>query len=152
MQEKIVNGRILGDRDKTTEVELLWSGWVQHVYITNTFLWKDQTIQLVTGKVMGKADALRLGVLSWVYLAVEGSSQKREAVFLFRGGTVQSLWACGEWALPGGRLKALSGLPKVAAFRGGSAKCSRAQSQLGSTGKYDWSPSFYINFYLMAFA
>lgn len=38
MQEKIVNGRILGDRDKTTEVELLWSGWVQHVYITNTFL------------------------------------------------------------------------------------------------------------------
>lgn len=56
--------------------------------ITNIFVRIDQTIQLVIGKIRctGKADALKLCVLSLMYFAVEVLNQKRGAVVFISGG------------------------------------------------------------------
>lgn len=87
-------------------------------------------------QVHGKGRCTKLCVLSLMYSAAEGLNQKRATVVFIPGRH-----SAGPFKLP--RWEAgdvCQSSPRLQPLCGGSAKCSRVQSQLGFTRKKDPSP------------
>lgn len=153
-------GRIWGGRDKTTEVKRRCrglGGYGMCSYNKQLCVKRPNHPDLPLGKSFGrctKALCAEFDVLCCRRIKSEEKIELLEKQCFPPQGRHSAgsqrvpfssephVWVpVGEWALLKWKTEGTcKSSPKLQALGGGSAKCNRAQSQPGFTGKYDWAP------------